>query len=283
VTPRLLILDAYDEAGRAGLARANATFAGELYRRMLAGLAPEAQLDLVEFSTAAGFVLPTGVALSDYDGVLWTGSSMTVHHDTPAVREQLAFARAAFAAGVPSFGSCWAAQVAVTAAGGRCEPNPKGREFGVARRITPTDAGRAHPMYQAKPAVFDGLTSHEDHIVELPPGAVVLAGNEFSPVQAVVVEHGRGSFWAVQYHPEYALADIAALSIAREAQLLAQGFWPTPADADRYRAELLALQAEPDRADLRLRLGIDDDLLEPSIRTREVANWIRTSRIPRSK
>ena len=271
---RLLILDAYDEAGRATLRRVGAVLAGELYRRMVAELAVDARLDVVEFSSAAGFVLPEGVALGDYDGVLWTGSSMTVHHDTPAVRLQLELARAAYASGVPSFGSCWAAQIAVTAAGGRCQPNPKGREFGVARKITLTEAGRAHAMYRGKPIVFDGLTSHEDHIVELPPGATLLAGNRVSPVQAVVVAHERGSFWAVQYHPEYQLADVAALSIARQAQLIAQGSLRDQADADAWRAELLALHADPSRGDLRFRLGIDDDVLDPTIRTRELDNWL---------
>jgi len=274
VSRRLLILDAYDEAGRATLRRVGAVLAGELYRRMVAELAVDARLDVVEFSSAAGFVLPEGVALGDYDGVLWTGSSMTVHHDTPAVRLQLELARAAYASGVPSFGSCWAAQIAVTAAGGRCQPNPKGREFGVARKITLTEAGRAHAMYRGKPIVFDGLTSHEDHIVELPPGATLLAGNRVSPVQAVVVAHERGSFWAVQYHPEYQLADVAALSIARQAQLIAQGSLRDQADADAWRAELLALHADPSRGDLRFRLGIDDDVLDPTIRTRELDNWL---------
>ena len=164
--------------------------------------------------------------------------------------------------------------IAVTAAGGRCEPNVRGREFGVARKIALTEAGRAHPMYRGKPIVFDGLTSHEDHIVELPPGATLLAGNRFSPVQAVVVEHQRGSFWAVQYHPEYQLVDVAALSIARQAQLLGQGSLRDQADADRWRAELLALHADPGRGDLRFRLAIDDDVLDPAIRTREVENWL---------
>ncbi len=274
MTRRLLVLDAYDEPGRDGLRRAGATLAGELYRRLLARLDPAAVLDVVEFARATGFVLPGGVALRDYDGVVWTGSNMTIHADTPAVRLQLELARAAYAAAVPSFGSCWAAQVAVTAAGGRCEANPRGREFGLARKIVVSEAGRAHPMLRGKPAVFDGLTSHEDHIVELPPGATLLAGNRMSPVQAVSVEAQGGRFWAVQYHPEYALADVAALCIARQAQLIAQGWLRDEAEAERWRAELLALDAAPDRKDLRSRLGVDDDVLDFDLRTREVANWL---------
>lgn len=280
MSPRLLILDAYDEAGRDGLRRAGATLAGELYRRLLARLAPRATLDVVEFSASAGFALAEGVGLGDYDGVVWTGSNMTVHRDTPAVRRQLELVRAALAARVPSFGSCWAAQIAVTATGGRCEQNPRGREFGVARKIVLHAAGRAHPMFRAKPLVFDALTSHEDHIVELGPGTLALAHNSFSPIQAVSVERDGGRFWAVQYHPEYELADVAALCVAREAQLIAQGSLRDAADAQRWRDELLALHAEPARAELRFRLAIDDDVLALEVRAREVQNWLASLRPP---
>ncbi|MCA9687584.1 MAG: hypothetical protein KC457_35820 [Myxococcales bacterium] len=56
----LLVLDAYDEAGREGLARAGAEPAGALYHRLLTSLAPTARIDVVTFSSTAGFVLPTG-------------------------------------------------------------------------------------------------------------------------------------------------------------------------------------------------------------------------------
>jgi GMP synthase (glutamine-hydrolysing) len=129
-------------------------------------------------------------------------------------------------------------------------------------------------MYRDKPMVFDSLTSHEDHIVELPSGATVLAHNRFSPVQAVVVERLGGQFWAVQYHPEYALTDVAALPRARETQLIEQGSLLDSEDAERWRSELLALDAAPDRRDLRFRLGIDDDVLDERARVCEVRNWL---------
>ncbi|MEZ4384239.1 MAG: type 1 glutamine amidotransferase [Nannocystaceae bacterium] len=284
MTLRLLILDAYDPAGRAALAAAGARAAGELYRRMLAALEPDARLDVVPFGgdgaeLAAGFRPPA--PLASYDGICWTGSNMTVHRDTPAVRDQLAFARAAFDAGVPSFGSCWAVHVAVTAAGGRCEANPKGREFGLARTITVNDRGRAHPLFAGKPAAFDAFTSHEDHVVELGPSATLLAGNAFAAVQAVHVRRGAGEFWAVQYHPEYELLDVAQLGILRAPQLVAQGFFRDAADASSYLGELEALHAAPARRDLSYRLAVGGDVLDPAIRTREVRNWLDHAVKPR--
>lgn len=268
---RLLVLDAYDAAGRRALAGAGATLAGELYRRMLRRLEPDASIDVVAYGET-GFELPA--ALDAHDGIAWTGSNLTVHRDTPAVRGQLELARAAFAAGVPSFGSCWAVHVAVTAAGGRCAVNPRGREFGVARKILLGDAGRAHPMFAGKSPAFDAFSSHEDHVVEVGPKTTVLATNDFSPIQAVHVEHGRGVFWAVQYHPEYELRDVAELGVLRAPQLIEQGFFAGADDARGFLAQLEDLHDDPSRKDLAYRLGVDSDVLDESIRTREARNWL---------
>ena len=66
---------------------------------------------------------------------------------------------------------------------------PRGREMGIARKIALTPEGRAHPLYIGKASVFDAFISHEDEITHLPPGAVNLASNAFTRVQAVSVVH----------------------------------------------------------------------------------------------
>ncbi|GIT06200.1 MAG: hypothetical protein CM1200mP29_16110 [Verrucomicrobiota bacterium] len=71
----------------------------------------------------------------DYDGIAWTGCSSCVFSGEPDVALQIEFARECFRQGVPAFGSCWAAQIAVVAAGGQVALNPKGREMGIARAI----------------------------------------------------------------------------------------------------------------------------------------------------
>jgi GMP synthase (glutamine-hydrolysing) len=268
---RLLVLDAYDAAGRQALQRAGATLAGALYQRMLQRLEPDATIDVVA-QAQSGFDLPA--ALESYDGIAWTGSNLTVHRDTPAVRQQLAFARAAFAAGIPSFGSCWGMHIAVTAAGGRCAVNPRGREFGIARKIILTAAGAVHPMFADKPVAFTAFTSHEDHAVEVGATTTVLAANEFSAIQAVHVAHDRGVFWAVQYHPEYDLHDVARLGVLRAPQLIEQGFFADAADAQGFLQQLEALHADRSRKDLAYRLAAGADVLDADMRTREVRNWL---------
>jgi len=271
---RFLVLDAYPREGRAAVQAAGGTLAGELYARLLRRLAPGCDVDIL-CPADLDAELPAGVGLADYDGITWTGSSLTIYHDhDERVRRQIEFARAAFAAGVPSFGSCWAAQLSVVATGGRCAANPRGREFGIARRIQLTPTALEHPLYAGKPARFDAFTSHADHIVEVGPAAALLAANEFSPVQAVAVTYDRGWFWAVQYHPEYDLHEVAALCVLRTEELVRQGTFADAAAARHYIEQLEALHADPTRADLRAALQVEPALLDEEQRTREVANWI---------
>ncbi len=275
---RILVLDAYAPEGRAALRAAGGTEAGVLYERMLHRLAPDAAV-AVAYPADPDPALPAGLALADWDGVAWTGSSLTIHvADDPRVQRQLAFARAVFAAGIPSFGSCWAAQVAVTAAGGRCAASPRGREFGISRSITLSDAGRAHPMFRGRPVRFDAFTSHADEVVELCEGASLLASNVWSRVQAVSVERGKGFFWALQYHPEYDLHELAALCRLRRAELTKQGTFADEAAAQRYAGQLDTLHGDPDQRELAAALGVGPDLLDFAQRTLEVRNWLGSLR-----
>ena len=282
-TLRLLVIDGYRRDGREGLAAAGATTAGMLYERMLLDCHADASVDIV-YPADPGSALPRGAALADYDGIAWTGSSLTVYkNEDPAVRPQVEFARAAFEAGVPSFGSCWAAQIAVVAAGGRCAANPRGREMGIARKIVLTDDGRGHPLFFGKPRVFDAFISHEDEITHLPSGALNLAGNAFSMVQAVSVTHKGGVFWAVQYHPEYDLHEIARLTYARIDRLVGMGFFADADAAHDYVNKLESLHQDPSRRDLAWLLGIDDDVMNADVRRTEVRNWIEHLVLPRKR
>ncbi len=278
--PRFLVVDGYAEQGREDLRAGGATPAGELYVRMLQSCCPGAEADIVS-PADPGSTLPQGAGLDLYDGIAWTGSSLTIHKADDKVVPQIEFARAAFAAGVPSFGSCWAAQIAVVAAGGGCAENPRGREMFLARKIALTDAGRAHPLYRDKKSVFDAWISHDDEVTHLPPGAQVLASNDFTAVQSVTVTYQGGTFWALQYHPEYDIHEMARLMYCRKQKLVDKGFF---ADVDQAQAmvdDLEALYQDPSRRDLAWRYGLDEDVLNPDIRRAEVKNWIQLQVLPR--
>ena len=280
--PRYLVLDGYAKDGRANLKAGGASTAGELYTRMLKACTPggKAQIDVV-FPADPDATLPRGAAIGQYDGIAWTGSSLTGFEPGPFVTPQIEFARAAFEARVPSFGSCWAAQIAVVAAGGACARNPKGREMFLARKIGLTGDGRAHPLYRDKKGVFDAWISHDDEITHLPSGAQILASNDFTQVQAVSVTYRGGDFWGLQYHPEYDLHEMARLCYCRREKLIALGFFKDMDAADMFVNDLEALHQDPSRTDLSWRYGIDEDVMNEDIRLREVRNWIEQQVVPR--
>ena len=228
---------------------------------------------------ADGEALPFGTTLSDFDGVMFPGSPLHIYDPDPCVGRQIDFARTAFAAGVPVWGSCWGLQLAVVALGGSVRRNPRGRELPIARAITLTEAGRAHPLLAARPATFDALCSHLDEIETLPPNAEVLAANEVSAIQAIAAQTpSRGSFHGTQYHPEHTLAVSAALVEMRAAALVEEGFGTEPSEIVGIAAHYRALDAEPTRRDLIWRYGIASEIMDPIRRTTEIGNWLRTHR-----
>ena len=276
---RFLVVDGYAKEGREDLQAGGASTAGQLYERMLRENSSDAEVDVV-FPADPDTKLENGKALDQYDGIAWTGSSLTIYHDEKRVTRQIEFARAAFEAGVPGFGSCWAAQIAVVAAGGVVAAHPQGREMGLARKIALTPEGRGHPLHTNKKSVFDGFISHDDEITHLPPGATLLAGNDYTRVQAVSVVHQGGVFWGLQYHPEYDLHELARLVYCRREKLTTKGFFQDVDAAIEFVDQLEALHQDPSRKDIAWKLGLDDDVMNKDVRQAEVRNWIEKLVIP---
>ncbi|MBT3501950.1 MAG: type 1 glutamine amidotransferase [Candidatus Marinimicrobia bacterium] len=271
---KFLILDGYSKESRDQFDGVGMMLAGKLYQKMLHSHLPNAESNIL-YTSDEGTVLPTLEELKLYDGILWPGCNLTVYHEQDErVQRMITLADLGFESGTPQFGSCWAAQIAVHVAGGKVEKHPKGREMGVARKIYLTEAGKSHPMYNNKPPVFDGFISHDDEITEMPKGAVVLASNDFTSVQAVEVNYKNGSFWAVQYHPEYDLKEMARLIVAREEKLTSEGYFNSHDDMVSYTNTLELIANDPSRKDLRWMAGIDDDLIKSDIRQCEFVNWL---------
>lgn len=111
---RFLVIDGYNKEAREELVAGGASMAADQYTRMLKGSTPGGAADIdVLFPADSGVSLPKGAALKNYDGIAWTGCSLTVFEDDPRVHTQIEFCREAFRAGVPSFGSCWAGKSVV--------------------------------------------------------------------------------------------------------------------------------------------------------------------------
>ena len=276
VKPRILIIDGYPKPSRDDFDKAGMKYAGELYAQMLLRYLPGASYDIL-YTSDPGVKLPDLAGLAAYRGVLWPGCNLTVYKTgDERVKTMITLCDRVFEAGLPQFGTCWGIQLPVFVAGGEVRAHPNGREMGIGRKMRVTDEGKKHPMMKGKPAVYDHFVSHDDEVTRLPEGSVLIAGNGYSRVQAAEIRHKKGSFWGLQYHPEYDLHEMARLMVAREQKLTELGFFKGHEDFQEYVDRLEALHAAPEQKELRWQLGIDDDILDPAIRQCEFRNWVET-------
>jgi GMP synthase (glutamine-hydrolysing) len=269
---RILVIDGNTKETRAKHVSVGGISSGEGYVATLKRLKPNLDCDIVRPADEEPD-LPAGVALKDYAGAVITGSALNIYAREPAVERQIELAKAVFAAGVPCFGSCWGLQVGVTAAGGRVVRNPRGREFGFGRRITLTSSGRDHPMFQGKPEVFEAVTVHVDTVESLPTGSTPLAHNDMG-LQAAEIKLKQGSFWGVQYHPEYSCAEVAAMARRYADTLIHDGLVKDQAELDQLAADLVALNDHPDDVRLAWRFGVGASITDPAIKLAELRNWL---------
>jgi GMP synthase (glutamine-hydrolysing) len=247
---------------------------GDSYGTALLALAPAGSRFDVCFPADPGANLPTAAGLADYDGIALTGSSLHLWDRVPAVLAQIDLARAIYRARVPFFGSCWGVQMGAVAAGGDVLRNPKGREVGFARNIAPTEAGLAHPLLAGRPRAFDAPAIHLDVIAVPPPESTVLAANGMSDFQAMEIVHDGGTFWGVQYHPEFSLTEVATILERMALLMVEEGHVANEAEARAWCAEMRALDADRARRDLAWRHALDAEVLDDARRTRELGNWI---------
>jgi GMP synthase (glutamine-hydrolysing) len=105
----------------------------------------------------------------------------------------------------PTFASCWGFQAMARAMGGRCVHDLLNAEIGTIE-LQLTEAGREDPLFSELPPKFLAQAGHEDHVTELPPGAVLLASSDRVPEQGFRFE-GR-PIYCTQFHPEL---DVAAM------------------------------------------------------------------------
>jgi GMP synthase (glutamine-hydrolysing) len=146
-------------------------------------------------------------AAAKADGVVVTGSYASVTERAPwmlALGEELLEA----AERIPVLGVCFGHQLLAAALGGEVERNPRGPEVGTCE-VRLTAAGQEDPLLAGLPDPLPVQQFHEDHAVAVPPGAVLLATGDHSPVQAFA----RGPrLRAVQFHPEFDVVRVQAMA-----------------------------------------------------------------------
>lgn len=162
--------------------------------------------------------------LRGFRAVVVTGSAASVVERAPWMLATEARLRDAVEAGTPVLGICFGHQLLGQALGGRVAKNPRGREIGTVRlELLREDAllDRAHDPF------FVNMT-HLDSVVELPPGAQVLARSALDPHAAV--RFGPRA-WGVQFHPEIDAEVMADYVRGRWDAIVSEGL-----DGERIRA-----------------------------------------------
>lgn len=204
--------------------------------------------------------------LEGVDAVIFTGSGVdwcvADEQAAPLVRAM----EAVFHAGLPVWGSCNGMQLAGHVLGGVSALAPKGREDGLARDVTLTEAGRSHPMMAGRPDVFAVPCVHQDEVRVLPQGATLLAGNAHSAVQAFAYETGGVDFWGTQYHPEFSAGFVADMLAARAGY---EGGHEGGLDA--VCEDLRQAETDPQAA---ARLGTTPQAQAVQARAVELRNWV---------
>ena len=278
-SPHLLVIEGNAPATMAEHVAAGGTVASRNYADLLRDLMPGAMVDVC-YPADPTAALPAGAALEGYDGIAITGSGLHVYNGGAEVTRQVDLVRTALRAGTPLFGSCWGLQVITAAAGGVVRRNPLGREIGFGRGIRLTEHGRKHPMYVGKADVFNAPTVHLDEVETVAPGTTVLAANAVSQVQSVEIRSNGSVAWAVQYHPEYPLRELAAIVRRIGTRLIEEGFFANESDMKSFAEDLDLLDRDPGCKRLSWRHGVSSNVLDKKLRTGELANWLEFQVLP---
>jgi GMP synthase (glutamine-hydrolysing) len=154
--------------------------------------------------------------LDGASGVIVTGSPASVTDELPWMLSTGAELARLVSAGVPTLGICFGHQLLGRALGGRVGLNPRGREMGT----VDLDVLESDPVVGSRGRHAVNAT-HVDSVIELPPGARVLATTAQEPHAAVRFSERS---WGVQFHPEVDGQVLRHYLSARRELLASEGF-----------------------------------------------------------
>jgi len=199
----------------------------------------DAGVELAVVHPYAGESLPEGLA--GYAGLLVLGGPQAAYADDrgepsapwlPATKTLL---RAAVGADVPTLAICLGAQLLAEAFGGRVRAGVHGPEIG-ARLVARRDVAAQDELFGLVPFTPDVLQWHDDEIVDLPPGAVLLASSPMYANQAFRVGERA---WGLQFHIETTPEQVTDWAEETRDRLTALGI-----DVDRAVAQAVAVHPD---------------------------------------
>jgi len=154
-------------------------------------------------------------------GIIVTGSPLSVMDEAPWMLQLGADLLAVGARGTPVLGVCFGHQLLGRVAGGGVVLNPRGREIGTVQ-VRLSEAGRRDPLFApwAQSEVVEVQATHMDAVDPLPLGATLLASNENCAAQAFRLSE---TVAGVQFHPELWPEALRDLILSRKEKLAAEG------------------------------------------------------------
>ena len=133
---------------------------------------------------------------TECDAYIITGSSAGVYDPEPWIGPAMDFLRAAKGQAA-LVGVCFGHQLMAQAFGGQVIKSPKG--WGVGEHIY--EVLKGEPWIDDRPLRIRLPASHQDQVVEKPPGAEVVFASEFTPFAALAWPDARAI--SMQPHPEF--------------------------------------------------------------------------------
>ena len=134
-----------------------------------------------------------------FSGVVVTGSPSMVTERLAWSEGTAEWLGRAVPTDIPILGICYGHQLLAHALGGLVAPDPSGREIGTVGVHLDASAGD-DPLFVDFPPVFEAQATHQESVVDLPPGAVELARTAHPANHAFRV---GACAWGVQFHPEF--------------------------------------------------------------------------------
>lgn len=170
------------------------------------------------FSSALGFCAEDLEIIRVFEGealpppdparvAIITGSFAMVTDRLPWSEMTAQWIRDAMTVEMPLFGVCYGHQLMAHALGGHVDYHPAGQEIGC-QQIRLLDAAAADPLLKRTPARFAAHLTHLQSVLEVPPGAKVLAASDHDPHQ--IIRYGPRAISA-QFHPEFTRDICAAI------------------------------------------------------------------------
>ena len=175
----------------------------DMFRRLFAN---HPEVDVVVYDVIGGEV-PSDP--DECDAWITTGSRHSVNDDEPWIRDLEQFVRDVATQEVPFVGICFGHQLIAKALGGTVVKSDHGWGVGAKEVEVRGDLGLG--------ASYTLLTSYQDQIEDLPPGAEILGWNEHCPVSMMGVGE---NMIGIQGHPEFDTTYSEALMESRRGGLI---------------------------------------------------------------